>query len=393
MNDDFQSNESTYDALKEFSSFLYENLEKGKSVLALFLDYRKAFDLVPHDVLLRKLEFYGIRGNILQWFRSYLTGRSQRTKYDSKMSDSLPIEIGLAQGSVLGPILFNLHINDLVNVSEIFRTCLFCDDSTLYTSGYNLAEMTNNANLDLLRIYEWCTANKMSLNTDKTVAMIFSNRRIRNCPPILLKQGMSYEVIKRVDTVKFLGIYYDENMKFKHHIQHLTSKISRIAGMIYRLSQILPTKILKKLYDAHVNSVLSYNTPIWCCNFPENIKPVITLQKKIIRSVTKSEFYAHSKPLFKKTNTLNVFDINKLFLGSLYFKNPTKYVAPFRRDHPHNTRNANDLRPKRYTKTLVRNSFLVKGPTNYNSIPENIKSCPSIISFKKNYKKFLLTAY
>ena len=90
--------------------------------------------MVPHDVLLKKLEFYGIRRNILQWFSSYLTGRSPKTKFDTKMSNSLPIEIGLAQGSVLGPVLFNLHINDLINVSENFRTCLFCDDSTLYMS-------------------------------------------------------------------------------------------------------------------------------------------------------------------------------------------------------------------------------------------------------------------
>ena len=212
--------------------------------------------------------------------------------------------------------------------------------------------MTAKANLDLMRIYDWCTANKMSLNSDRTVAMIFSNRRIRDSPPVLLKNGLSYDVIKRVDNVKFLGIYYDENLKFKHHIQHLTSKLSRTASMIYRLSPFLLSKILKKLYDAHVNSVLSYNTPIWCCNFPENIKPVITLQKKIIRSITKSDFLAHSKPLFKKTNTLNVVDINKLFLGSLYYKNPIKYVEPLRREHDHNTRNANALRPNRYSRTL-----------------------------------------
>ena len=151
--------------------------------------------------------------------------------------------------------------------------------------------------------------------------MLFSNRNIQNIPPILIKNGFSYEVIRRVSDTKFLGIYYDEHLKFKSHITYLCSKLSMVAGVLHRLKTVLPATILRKIYNAHVNSILNYNTPIWCCNFPANINPLHLIQKRIIRSVTKSDFLAHSKPLFKKCKALNVFDINKLYLSKLCWSN------------------------------------------------------------------------
>ena len=387
----FQSGKSTFDAQEEFSRFIYENLDKGKIVISLFLDYKKAFDCVPHSILLEKLHHYGIRGNLLNWFKCYLSGRSQVTKIDKNTSQRANINIGLPQGSVLGPLLFNIFINDLANVSRVLKLVKFCDDSTLYLTGRRISEMIDIVNSEMLLISQWCLANRMSLNTDKTVAMIFSNRRIRTCPPIVLKNGYNYDLVKRVDNIKFLGIYYDEHMKFKKHISHLCNTLSRIAGMFYRLSSYLPTHILKKVYDAHVNSRLSYNTPIWACNYSNNIKPVLQVQKKIIRIITRSDYLAHTKPLFKKSKTLNITDLNRFYLGKLYHKNPDKYITPLRFRHHHNTRNIGDLRPPRFHTTLALNSFLVLGPNTYNDIPDDIKSLRSPISFKKKLKEYLLS--
>ena len=184
----FQSNIGTYDALEYFSTFLYKNLDERKKVLAIFLDFKNAFDSVPHAILLQKLEHYGIRGKILQWFENYLHGRTQATKYGNHLSQTLPISTGLPQGSVLAPILFNIYINDLMNVSEALNSSCFYDDSLLFASSENLENLVILSNDELHKIYKWTIANKLSLNTDKTVAMVFSNQMIHSLPPILIKK-------------------------------------------------------------------------------------------------------------------------------------------------------------------------------------------------------------
>ena len=237
----FQSNIGTYDALEEFSSFIYKNLDERKKVLAIFLDFKNAFDSVPHTILLQKLQHYGIRGNILKWFESYLQGRTQTTKYGNQKSQTLPITTGLPQGSVLGPILFNIYINDLINVSETLNTTCFCDDSLLFASSENLESLVLLFNEELHKIYKWTIANKLVLNTDKTVAMVYSNQKIHTLPPIFIKNQYTYDRIKRVDHVKYLGVIYDEHLKFKFHVSHICNKLSILSGFFFKLKFFLPT--------------------------------------------------------------------------------------------------------------------------------------------------------
>ena len=139
--------------------------------------------------------------------------------------------------------------------------------------------------------------------------------------------------------------------------------------------------------------MLSYNTPIWACNYISNVNPLLIAQKKLVRVITKSDFFAHSKPLFKRTKILSIVDLNKLYMGKLFHKDPSKYVEPLRIRHDHNTRNVNDLRPPRFSLSLAQNSFFAQGPMNFNNIPANIKSTVSIISFKKKLKDHLLSFY
>ena len=321
------------------------------------------------------------------------SGRSQRTKYGEHLSETLPINIGLPQGSVLGPLLFNIYINDLANISEIMKLILWCDDSTLYLSDKNTSSLIEKANTELHNLYTWVTANRLTINTEKTVAILFSTRKVNNIPTLFIKNNMTYDIINRVSSTKFLGIHYDERLNFTKHINVLSGKLSKLAGMIYSLHQILPTHILKKIYNAHVNSLLNYNTPIWCCNYTSHIKPIHLLQKRIIRNVTKSKFDAHSLPLFKDTKILTIFDVNKLYMGAQFKKWTEKYISPLRADHNLNTRNSHILRPPQHGLSLVRNSFFVQGPMNYNLIPLQFKLCKTLSSFKRHYKNYLLSNY
>ena len=145
----------------------------------MFLDLKKAFDNVDHKILLDKMHAYGIRGNILRWFRSYLTNRSQFVSYDGRQSAIQSITCGVPQGSILGPLLFIIYMNDIGNVSELLFTVLDADDTSVEIHGKDMLSIITVLNHELHTLSTWLTANKLSLNTDKTYYMIFHRARIK----------------------------------------------------------------------------------------------------------------------------------------------------------------------------------------------------------------------
>ena len=290
----FQKSKNTHLALKNFSNFLYRNLDNGNHVLSIFIDYSKAFDTVSHSILLKKLYHYGIRGNVLKWFESYLSGRTQCTLIDGVKSKYCDILSGVPQGSILGPVLFLLYINDLPNISKAFLYGLYADDSALYLAHKSPTQLINIANSELHKLYFWCTANRLSLNFSKSFFMLFSNRKIaEQLPPLVIKYSHSYQVIARVDHFKFLGVIYDDQLSFKYHSAWLTNKLSHVASMIYQVKDFLPSFVQKLLYFAHVHSLLSYCNTIWASTHYSHLQSLIRIQKRIIRLITASSYLEH----------------------------------------------------------------------------------------------------
>ena len=176
---------------------------------------------------------YGIRGNILKWFESYLSDRSQYVTYDGMRSKKIPIKCGVPQGSILGPLLFIIYMNDICNVSDLLYTILYADDTNVLLNGKNINELMDIINNELQKLYIWLRANKLTLNIDKTYYMIFHRARIKNKD---LSLGISINncALKKVENCKYLGIILDTRISWVEHITYVKNKISKGIGIMYQ---------------------------------------------------------------------------------------------------------------------------------------------------------------
>ena len=205
----FRKNLSTSDAIIDMTQFVYDSLDKGKTVISFFFDFTKAFDCVNHSVLLSKLEHYGIRGLANDWFKSYLSNRNQCVVINGISSTTMPIEYGVPQGSTLGPLLFLIFINDFPSCSNFFKFTLFADDSTLTCcfdhSDLNLIK--NELESQLLPVNQWLSLNRIKVNSTKSNFMIFSYRKNMKIDHVNFGTNRLFQV----HSTKFLGIYIDEH--------------------------------------------------------------------------------------------------------------------------------------------------------------------------------------
>ena len=241
-----------------------------------FIDLKKAFDTVNHDILLSKLEHYGIRGTLLNWFRSYLTGRKQYVTVNGENSKLLDITCGVPQGSVLGPLLFLIYINDLPNVSEKLKIFLFADDTNIYFESKNLKELEKTINNELKHLSLWLKVNRLALNISKTNFVIFHTHQRQLNHNVTLK--LDNKALNEKDHIKYLGVIVDCHLKWKNHIQGITNKISRSIGIMYRLRNYVNLKVLKSLYHSLVYSHIVYGIQVWGSASDSELNKILILQ-------------------------------------------------------------------------------------------------------------------
>ena len=311
-------------------------LDNGEYVLGLFLDFTKAFDTVNHKILLRKLEHLGIRGTPLNWFENYLNNRSQYVDFEGVSSQTQVISCGVPQGSILGPLLFLLYINDLSHVSSILFGLLFADDSNMFLSGRNPNAMVQSMNHEIKKVWEWLRINKLTLNIKKTHFMFFRKPRSKiNITENIIING---HVIDMVDVTKFLGVKIDASLSWRHHIQYIKGKIARGLGIICKAKKVFKQSTLLTLYNSFLLPYLSYCIEVWGMAYKSYLDPLIKIQKKAIRIITGSHRIAHTDPLYK--------DLNALTVGKLYIFYVQLFMYKF-----HNT-----LLPEVFTNFFVLNA-------------------------------------
>ena len=220
----FRENHNSSLALMILLDEIYNSFNNKEFVIGVFLDFKKAFDTIDHDILLKKLFKYGIRGKAYNWIKSYLENRLQYVSFNDNYSSKLPITCGVPQGSILGPLLFILYINDIANISSDILPILFADDTNLFFKGSNLQSVIDKINSELIKINEWLKANKLSLNTDKTNFMIFSSST-HNDVMTNANVKINNTDISRVYSTKFLGVIIDSKLNFAEHINMIKNKV------------------------------------------------------------------------------------------------------------------------------------------------------------------------
>ena len=215
----FREKHSTTHALLCLTESIKHSIDNGNFGCEIFLDLQKAFDTVNHKILLQKLEHYGVRGNGLNWFQSYLTGRSQYVTVNGHRSDYKPITCGVPQGSVLGPLLFLIYVNDLPSVSEVLKFYLFADDTSIYFDLKDLITLQKVVNRELKKIKKWLDANRLSLNISKTNYVIFHSQSKRIYEFIRIRLGS--KPLNRAEYIKYFGILVHSTLSWKPQITEL----------------------------------------------------------------------------------------------------------------------------------------------------------------------------
>ena len=219
---------------------MLQNIDQGNMCGAVMLDLRKAFDLVNHDILIHKLSKYGVSDNSCKWFHSYLTNRYQVVSYNGHLSEPLPIKSGVPQGSILGPLLFILFVNDFILEIHDTQLGIYADDSTNYVAAKSVTEINDKLNAQLVPISNWIDDNKMVLNVDKSEAMLFGTKcRIRKSRNQLCI-GINDTKLKSVDTHKLLGIHLDKHLTWNIHIDKLFNKAKSLIFLFRKIKYLLP---------------------------------------------------------------------------------------------------------------------------------------------------------
>lgn len=344
------------------------------------------------------MEHYGIRGEPLQIFSQYLSNRKQCTKINTTLSEPRTVTCGIPQGSVLGPLLFNLYVNDLPKVTSL-QTILFADDTVLYQSNKCSKTLERDINVGTAAVDDWLRCNKLTLNYNKTKFMLFSNSKKTDFAEFNVKfTGIQ---IQQTCEIKYLGMILDDKLTWAGHTKHVRTKVARSVGLLSKMRHYVNANALKTIYYALVHSHLSYGLLNWGRAYETHLKPLNVLQNKAIKYMTYSNQRTHSKPLYKRLAILPIIELHKFEILKFMHKYqhdklPSTFsnlLQPLSNIHKHDTRqkstqvyHINSVRTNAGKKTL---QFL--GPVEWSKIPkENKISNLSYKSFTKKIKTFLL---
>lgn len=392
----FRRNYSTETAILSFTDKIKHALDSGHIVGSVFVDFSKAFDTISHDILSHKLEAVGIRGPALSLIGSYLTNRTQIVNFEGSLSHVKPVIMGVPQGSLLGPILFLVYINDLPNCLTSTSSILYADDTTIFTSSDCMSTIITRLNCDLSNLSAWCNKNKLRINASKTQFMLFhTNKRVIPSAPSLI---LNDHILSPTHEVIFLGIKLDRHLKFNLHAEMISKKIAFGIRVLILTRSFFPQHIRTSLYYAFIHSHLQYCISVWGNTYSTHLTHLQHLQNQALRIINFSSYMSHSVLNYTSLSILPLRYMVQLKLVLLIYRTLNYEIAidTFQASaltNSNNTRfssNSNILLPRINT-NYGKFTALFTAIQYWNILPLDIKACRTTILFKKHMKSHLLT--
>lgn len=322
----FLSGIGTKQALHKVTELIYNGLNEGNAVVGTFLDLSKAFDTVNHQILLKKLERYGVRGTPLNLFKNYLQNRQHAVRLGDTRSEYKPIDIGVPQGSILGPYLFLIYINDLLSLApHIFS---YADDTAVFALQKNWILAKNIIIQSLNSINIWFVKNKLTLNLNKSMYITFGIKR-NSLPDNNFSIKIANHNLTRVSSCKYLGIYFDQHMRWDIHVNNTLKKVKYLLFIFYKLRHINKS-ILKIIYYSLFLGVVAYAISVWGCAYDNALKILQSFQNKIIKVINIDNVQFHSVRQMYKLNSLSYYykELVALRINSTYSDRTDRLKLP-----------------------------------------------------------------
>lgn len=392
----FRKKSGTDLALTELFHHINSALEKKRMIGLVFVDIKKAFDSINHRVLLEKLELNGIRGHALKLMNNYLSNRRQAVRIGESLSDWSDIDKGIGQGTNLGPILFNLYMNDLNNLPMHCKMIRYADDVALLFSfapdDYNT--FTAAVKIDMLTLENFHKVNGMSINPKKSKFMIV-HRKSQTSK--VIRQNIAIDnttEIQQTDSHKYLGLVIDENATLDLHVEGICNKITPVVNILSRLKWTLPKHVLMKVYLAHIQSHLYYVPSIYGLTSKENLEPIQKLQNRALKHVFKLPVLTSTVDLFEK-HAINILPIKGIIfhattnLVNKIDKNIITTNIPLPK-LPSTSRRSDQFSTIKFVSDFIKRDISYHGVQCFNKLPRDTRLITNQDKFKAEVKKILL---
>jgi hypothetical protein len=378
------------------------NINDGLLTAVCSLDVKKCFDTINHGILLQKLKMYGFTENVIKWFSSYLANRGMKVKCNRELSEVKYVNIGIPQGSVLGPTLFLLYINDINNYVGLAMCNLYADDVLIYCNGQNVTTLNERIQHSINCVKEWYDKNLLVVNAEKSSAMMITTKQKEFYLDDNIDVMFGETNLQTVPELDYLGLKIDKNLNWNQYVQCLSSALNKKVWALSRIRSFLTHDSLIQFYKSTVQPKIDYAITVWGYTSEQNIRKIQRMQNRAARPIYNQYDHVNVRgiDLVCKMKVMNVVQRRDYFMSLLMFKS-IHGLAP---DHLCNevtmaievsdrlTRHVNEhnVVTPFVNVDLSKGAFSYQGPCVWNSLPDDLKQCTDINVFKSRAKQYFI---